>query len=610
MATPLVYIYVQLAQRVEDCFYCHLNRTPLQCNILLESLCTIPINENTMERQSDIKIIIIGDAPGGMAAALRARRLNEKASIILIERDNRINYANSGAPSSVGGVMEADTFLIHQSPEGLRDRYNLDVRSGTELVSLLREEHLIKVKPVNGSENYHLKYDKLILAQGAYVRPPRAEGMDGANVFSFQTMLDLQHIRDYISANRCQAATILGGGYLAFKALECLYNFGLRISLIHTQSRVCEGFDNDIANCVQLELGKDKGIKLYLNANVQKIASLTANSDYVVTLSNGSTIPADIVVVATDLTPRIQTAKDAHIDCRSGVLVNEFMQTSDPDIYAVGDMTETSSASSPTLQMLPPGGTASYQGRLAADHILERAAPYRGLIGACSFKVLHLTAAIVGPSVEQLREAGYFPRSVTVHVPDFAGYYPVSQQMTLRLAFQPDSGRILSAQILGRLGVERRVDVLSTALQAGMSVFDLEALELSHAPQYGSTRDPVNVAGMVASNLLRGDLHLVSARDLEDHLHDWQIIDVRSPESFAASHVTSARNIPIDNLRESLLRVDKRRFVVVYSRVGYHGYLAYRILKQSGYDVANLDGGLKLLIDGTSGGHLLSHGPG
>lgn len=594
---------------IEDCLYCHLNRRSLLFNILLDLSCTSPIEENTMEQQSNIKIIIIGDATGGMAAALRARRLNEKASIILIERDNRVNYANSGAPSLVGGVLETDTFLIHQSPEGLRDRYNLDVRSGTELVSLLREQHSVIVKPVTGGDSYHLKYDKLILAQGAYHCLLRAEGVDRANVFSFRTMLDLQRIRDYISVNRCRTAAILGGGYLAFKALECLYNFGLRISIIHAQSRVCEGFDNDIANCLQQELRREKGIELYCNANVQKIAPLAADSDCVVTLSNGSTIPADIVVVATDLTPRIQTAKDAHIDCKNGVLVNEFMQTSDPDIYAVGDMTEPWCAIQPTSQILPPGSTASYQGRLAADHILGRAAPYRGRIGVCSFKVLHQTAAIVGPSVELLREAGYFPRSVTVHVPDFPGYYPASQQMTLRLAFQADGGRILSAQIIGRLGVERRIDVLSTALQAGMSVFDLEALELSHMPQYGSSRDAVNVAGMVASNLLRGDLHLVSARELEDHLDEWQIIDVRPPESFAASHVPLARNIPIDNLREGLFGIDKRRFVVVYSRVGYHGYLAYRILKQSGYDVANLDGGLKLLMDGTRGGLSLSHGP-
>lgn len=568
------------------------------------------MQEDTTQHQSYIRIIIIGNAAGGMSAALRARRMNEKASITLIEKESRADYANSGAPSSVGGVMEADTILIHQSPEGLYDRYNLDVRSRTELVNISREQHSILVKPVDGSDSYHLEYDKLILAQGAYHCPPATVDISEGNFFRFQTMLDLHRIRDYISHNRCRSVAILGGGYLAFKALECLYNFGLRINIIHAQSRVCESFDTDIANCVQSELRQKPGIQLHLNANFRTIARpLTTDSGYVVILSDGSSVPADLVVVATDLTPWIQTAKDAHLDCRSGVLVNEFMQTSDPDIYAVGDMTETSAAIPPTSRMLPPGATASYQGRLAADHIMKRAVPYRGRVGVCSFKVFHLTAAIMGPSVEQLQELGYFPQSVTVHVPDFAGYYPVSQQMTLRLAFQPGNGRILGAQILGRLGVEGRIDVLSTALQAGMSVFDLEALELSRTPQYGSSRDLVNVGGMVASNLLRGDLHLVSGRDLEAHLHDWQIIDVRSPDSFAASHVSSARNIPLDNLRESLAFIDKQPFVVVYSRVGYHGYLAYRILKQFGYDVANLDGGLKLLIEGGSAAYLLSHGP-
>jgi len=258
--------------------------------------------------------------------------------------------------------------------------------------------------------------------------------------------------------------------------------------------------------------------------------------------------------------------------------------------------------------MLPLGGPASQQGRLAADHIMKRAVPYSGPTGTYACKVLHITAAIIGLSVEKLRKVGYYPQSVTVHVPDHTGYYPTSQQMTLRLAVRPASGRLLSAQIIGRSGIDGRIDVLSTALQAGMSVFDLEVLELSHAPQYGSAKDPVNVVGMVASNLLRGDLHIVPPRELDRHLQDWQIIDVRSPENFANGHVPSARNFPIDSLRENLAGIDKRRPVLVYSRVGYHGYLVYRTLVQLGYQVANLDGGLKLLVEGGFGIGLVPSG--
>jgi rhodanese-related sulfurtransferase len=276
------------------------------------------------------------------------------------------------------------------------------------------------------------------------------------------------------------------------------------------------------------------------------------------------------------------------------------MQTNDPDIYAVGDMTKTTDFIPSTSKFLPLGGAASLQGRLAVDHIMKRAVPYRGHIGMYSCKVLTLTVAVLGLSVEKLKEVGYHPQFVTVHVPDHTGYYPSSQQMTLRLAFQPASGRLLSAQILGRRGVDKRIDVLSVALQGGMTVLDLENLELSYAPEYGSAKDPVNVLGMVAGNLLRGDLHTVTAAELEDHLDGWQIIDVQSPKVFAHGHVPGAINVPIDSLRNRLACIDKRQPVVVYSRVGYHGYLAYRTLVQLGYKVFNLDGGFKLFSEGGS----------
>ena len=356
---------------------------------------------------------------------------------------------------------------------------------------------------------------------------------------------------------------------------------------------------------MQSELTKG-GIQLYLNVNIRSIALGVVENGCFVTLDNDCDVPADLVIVAIGLNPRIEIAKQAGLECKNGVVVNDFMQTSDSDIYAIGPMTETKNFVSHMSQMIPLGGPTSKQCRHAVDHIMKRAVPYRGHVGTYSCKVLHLTAAITGPSPERLREVGYHPQSVTVHVPENAGYYPAIHQMTLRLAFQSDSGRILSAQIVGRCGVDRRIDVLSTVLQAGMTVFDLETLELSYAPQYGSAKDPVNMIGMIASNLLRGDLHIVTPRELDGHLNDWQIIDVRPPEDFDKEHIPSALNVPIDTLRESLVGIDKKRPVVVYSRVGYHGYLAYRTLMQLGYRVFNLDGGLKLLIEGGSGIRLVS----
>ncbi|KAJ5368975.1 uncharacterized protein N7496_008735 [Penicillium cataractarum] len=552
-----------------------------------------------------MNIIIIGGATGGMSAALRARRLNENACITLIEEGDRLGYANSGLPSSVGGVIETDTFLIHQSAVGMKERFNIDVRENSKLISIAKEEHSIQLKGSKTNETYRLSYDKLILAQGAYLKSPQVPGIENENVFPFRTMLDLHKIRDYVSTHHCRSAAVIGGGYIALKAVESLYQFGLQLSIIQCQPRLCQDFDSDIANVILSELVKN-GIQIHLGAKIQRIGIGVTEDGIFVTLANESSIPADLVIVATDLTPRTEIAKASGLAYNDGVIVNEFMQTNDPDIYAVGDMTEITNSGLRISNHLPLGGTASLQGRLAVDHIMKRATPYRGHIGIFTCKVHNLTAAIVGPSVEKLKQAGYYPLFVTVHVPDRVGYYPSAQQITLRLAFQPVSGILLSAQIIGRTGVDQRIDVLSVALQSGLTVFDLENLELSYAPEYGSARDPVNVVSMVAGNLLRGDLHTITASQLDDHLDDWQIIDVRSPESFSQGHIRSAVHIPIDALRHNLSSIDKTRPAVVYSRVGYHGYLAYRILIQLGYEVFNLDGGFKLFLEGGSRSSVLS----
>ncbi|KAJ5152550.1 hypothetical protein N7492_009830 [Penicillium capsulatum] len=565
------------------------------------------------------KIIVVGGAAGGMSAALRARRLDEKASVTFIEQYGNTNFANSGVPSSVGGVLETDTFLIPQSPAALKARFNLDVLDHTELVKISKDQHSILVKRskdqhsilVKRSKDQHsilvkrsdtddsfvLPYDKLILAQGAYPLLPHVQGIDNENVFFFQTMLDVQRIKSFIHEKRCRSVVILGGGYLALKAMESLYHFGLRISIVHTEERIFEDFDNDFSHLMQSELIKS-GVQLHQNIAIRRIALGIVDDCYVVTLANGLNVPADLIVVATGLASRIEIARDSGIKCKHGILVNEFMQTSDPDIYAVGDVAEARNVVSPSLNLAPLDGSANLQGHLAADHIMKRAIPYHGPTGVYSCKLPRLTAAIIGPSVEMLKRAGYYPLSVTAHTPDHPGYYPTSHQTTTRLAFQPSSGRLLSAQVLGRSGVERRIDVLSTALHARLSVFDLEMLELSYTTQYGSRRDPVNTVSMIASNLVRGDLHVATPHELGAHLHDWQIVDVRSPENFATCHVPTAVNVPIDTLRDNLAKFDKQHRIVVYSRVGYHGYLAYRTLIQSGYQVANLDGGLKLLIEG------------
>ncbi|RHZ55031.1 hypothetical protein CDV55_104624 [Aspergillus turcosus] len=545
-----------------------------------------------------LRLVIVGGARGGMSAAVRARRLNEDAAITVIERASYISYTNSFVPLSLGSVLERDTLIALQTPAGLSARFNLDVRVCTELVSIAREHHSITVTCRKTDTVYDLPYDKLILAQGAdpAALPPIA-GISKANVFPLQSLADLQMIRSFVVQNDCREVVILGGAFAGLKAVESLYSFGLRVSVIEAGDRLCPEFDPDFANIVQKELTR-KGVQIYLESECQMIAEPDASDLCYVQLRDGCSLSADLVVVATEPEPRVWQAKNAGLEVRKGIVVNAFMQTSDQDIYAVGSVAEVVNRISHMPQVSSMSGPSNRQGRLAADHIFNRATAYPGTCGTHVYRVFHLTAAITGLSVSELKQIGYEPQSVTIHQPDHAGYFPSSQQLTLRVAFEPASGLLLGAQIVGHSGVEGRIDVIATAMQAGMTVFDLEHLELSHMPQYGSVKDPVNLAGSVGSNLLRGDLHTVLPGNLQGRLHDWQIIDVRSAERFAQGHLPLARNIPIDSLRSKLDEIEKERPVLVYSRVGYHSYLAYRILVQSGYRAANLDGGLKLFTDG------------
>ncbi|EAW15025.1 putative pyridine nucleotide-disulfide oxidoreductase [Aspergillus clavatus NRRL 1] len=545
-----------------------------------------------------LRLVIIGGARGGMSAAVRARRLSENASIIVIERAPYISYTNSFVPHSWGSILETDTLIALQTPAAISARYNLEVRVCTELVSISRKRHSMTLRCLKTDTTYELPYDKVVLSQGADSPLPPVAGVDSANVFTLQTLADLQKIRSYVMKNDCREVIVLGGGFTGIKAVESLYGFGLRVTVIEAGDCLCPEFDPDFARMIQRELMK-KGVHIYINSECQMIAKSDVTDVCYVELRDGSSLTADLVVVVTDSPePRTWHAKNAGLDVRRGIVVNAFMQTSDPDIYAVGSVAEVINRISHLPQILSTSGPSNRQGRLAVDHIFKRATAYPGICGTRVYQLFHLTGAITGLSVSALKQIGYDPRSVTIHQPDHAGYYPSSQQLTLRIAFQPASGVLLGAQVIGRSGVESRINVLATALQATMTVFQLEDLELSHKPQYGSAKDPVNLSGSVASNLLRGDLHIVLPSSLAGQLHDWQIIDVRSSEHFEQGHLPFAQNIPIDSLRSRIGEIGKERPILLYSRVGYHGYLGYRILVQSGYQAANLDGGLKLFVDG------------
>jgi NADPH-dependent 2,4-dienoyl-CoA reductase/sulfur reductase-like enzyme/rhodanese-related sulfurtransferase len=551
-----------------------------------------------MSEDRSLRIIVVGGTAAGIAAAVRCRRLDERASIKIIEKESYVSHANSGVPYALEGVIEKDTTLVQQTPAGLKARFNLEVHINTELISISKEEHMVVVQSLDSKKSYNIRYDKLILAQGAEPAQLQIDGLENVqNFFTMRKQLDLKRIKDYVVRHECQTAIVIGGGFIGLRAVEYLRHLGLQVSLVESNDQVYCTFDKDIAHYLETEL-QFNNVHLYLGMRAERYMRNEAEDCSCIQLSDGSTVSSDLFVTAVGLNPRVTIALNAGLAVKRGVVVNTFMQTSDPDIYAVGNMVETENRLAHSPSILALGGPGSRQGRLVADHIYKRASVYSGDVDTTISRVFRLTAGITGMPIQKLRSIGYNPLWVTIHTPDHEGYYPASSHLTLRIIFEAYTGRLLGAQAVGKVGVDKRIDVLSTALQASMSVFDLEQLELSYAPQYGSSRDPVNLAGCTASNVVRRDLYVLHPDELVGHTSKWQIIDVRRAEDFSKDHVLDAENIPIDKLRQDIASIKKDSPVLVYSRVGYHGYIAYRILKQLGYEAANLDGGWKLWQSG------------
>lgn len=550
-----------------------------------------------MSLDKPLKIIIVGGVAGGMSAATRARRLSEEAMIIVLERGEFISYANCGLPYSLGGIIKSESSLVLQNKQNLEDRFNLDIRLHSELKAIDRAESKVEVCDHQTNTTYKLSYDKLILAQGAVSILPPITGINLPHVFTLQTIPELRDIRNYITQHECKSAAVIGGGFIGLEAAENLQKLGLQVDIIEKSNHVFPPFDEDMASILHTELKRH--VSLHLGAQVKDIQGRCPEFSARIILGEGQIVDADIVVVGVGVRSRSEIARNAGLSVgKSGVSVNIFMQTSDPCIYAVGDMVETEHRIIHQPLPLALGGPANRQGRIAADHILGEPTPYRGNIGTFVCQIFDMTAAITGMSVASLSKSGFKPAWITIHAFDHATYYPGASAMTLRLAFEPGTGRLLGAQAVGASGVDKRIDTLSVALQAGMSVFDLEHLELSYAPPYGSAKDPVNMAGFVSSNVLRGQLHHVHPDDVFPLLEQWQILDVRSADEFSQGHLPHAQNIPVNAIRRNVKLLEKERPVLVYCWVGYRGYLAYRILRQCGFSVANLDGGYKLVVQG------------
>ncbi|MBO0696980.1 MAG: FAD-dependent oxidoreductase [Zavarzinella sp.] len=540
-----------------------------------------------------MRLLIVGGVAGGASAAARARRLSEGAEIVLFERGPDVSFANCGLPYYLGGEIAARDNLLVVTPDRLRERFRLDVRVRSEVEAIDPQRKAVQVRDLATRRVYGEAYDKLILAPGAAPILPPLPGIDVPGVFTLRNLHDTDRIKAGLDAGVRQAV-IVGAGFIGLELAESFARRGVATTVVELQDQVLPPLDKEMTAPVAGELAA-RGVTLILNESAAAFER-SANG-LAVRLKSGRTLPAQLVVLGVGVRPENRLAVEAGLAVgpRGGIRVNEHLQTSDPDVYAVGDAVEVTDFVTGHPAQVPLAGPANRQGRLAADHIFGRAAArYRGTQGTAIVRVFDKTAAITGASEKALKRAGRGYRKVYVHPAHHAGYYPGAEAMTLKLLFDPDSGKVLGAQAVGGAGVDKRIDVLAVAIQAGMTVFDLEEMEQAYAPQFGSAKDPVNMAGFVAAGLLRGEHPQADAESVVGGAGGGRfLLDVRTPEEFAAGHIPGAVNIPVDELRARLAEVPRDREVAAYCQVGQRGYLATRVLVQAGFRAANLGGGYK-----------------
>lgn len=540
-----------------------------------------------------MKLLIIGGVAGGASAAARARRLSEDAQIVLFERGPDVSFANCGLPYYIGGEIVDRKKLLVVAPELLRTRFKLDVRVRSSVEAIDRAGKIIRIRDLASGREYDETYDKLILSPGAAPIRPALPGIDLPGIFTLRNLEDTDRIVQTLG-NGVRQAVIVGAGFIGLELAECLVRRGIATTVVELQDQVLPPFDKEMTAPIAEHLAS-KGVSLLLGQSAEAFEQ--TSDELVVRLKSGRNLSAQLVFLGVGVRPENKLAVDAGLEVgpRGGIRVNDHLQTSDPNIYAVGDAIEVKDFVTGEPTQVPLAGPANRQGRIAADNIFGRSVSYRGTQGTAIVRVFDRTAAMTGASEKTLQRINQPYRKVYVHPAHHAGYYPGAEQMSLKLLFDPKSGRVLGAQAVGGAGVDKRIDVLAVAIQAGMTVVDLEEMELGYCPQYGSAKDPVNMAGFVAAGLLRGEHPqvdvetVVAARTTQERY----LVDVRTPEEFTAGHIPDAINIPIDELRTRLDELPHDREIAAYCQVGQRGYLATRILRQNGFNAVNVSGGYK-----------------
>lgn len=538
--------------------------------------------------------LIIGGVAGGATVAARLRRMDEKANIVLFERGKYVSYANCGLPYYIGDTINNREKLFVQTVKGFTDRFRIDIRTEQEVTAIRPDKKEVEVKNLSTGEIYTETYDKLVLSPGAEPLRPGIEGIGSKKIFTLRNVPDTDTIKNYINIEKPKRAIVVGGGFIGLEMAENLHDLGIQVDVVEMANQVMAPLDFSMAAIVHQQL-TDKGVGLHLEDGVSRFEE--KDGGVTVHLRSGKQIATDMVLLSIGVRPETKLAKEAGLAIgeRGGIAVNDYMQTSDADIYALGDATEVKNLVTGQPSLIPLAGPANKQGRIVADNIIfGNKKKYAGSIGTSIAKVFDLTVAATGANAKLLQRNNIPYTSSYTHGASNAGYYPGAVPMSIKILFDPENGKLLGAQIVGFNGVDKRIEMLEQVIQRGGTIYDLTELEHAYAPPYSSAKDPVNMAGFVAENILKGKSQIIQWRELAELPADTIRIDVRTRDEHKLGSIPGFINIPVDELREHLDELPKDKLIVVSCAVGLRGYLAYRILVQNGFkNVRNLSGGYK-----------------
>ena len=540
-----------------------------------------------------MKILIIGGVAGGATAATRLRRLSEENEIIIFEKGEHVSFANCGLPYHIGGVIADRNKLLLQTPISLKRRYNLDVRVFNEVIKIDKNQKTVEVRNLITKESYTESYDKLLLSPGAEPFKPNIPGINSEKIMTLRNVADMDRI--IAKTKNLKNIAVVGGGFIGLEVAENLVEIGLTVNVIELGNQVMAPVDYEFAKMVQHHAAA-KILTIYVNTGVEAFEE--KEDKIVLKLNNGQTMLADAVVFAIGVKPENALAKAIGLELgvTGGIAVNEFMQTSDPDIYAVGDAIEVSHYINQAKVLIPLAWPANRQGRIVADNITRgNKTAYKGTLGTSIIKFFDLTVGATGLNEKLLKRYNIPYRTVTVTRANHASYYPGATNIVLKMNFGED-GTIYGAQALGQEGVDKRIDVIATAIKGNLTIYDLQEIEVAYAPPYNAAKDPVNILGYVAENMLNDDVRLVNYDHLEEYLETENgiLIDVRTKTEFENGAIPNAIHMDVDTLRENLDFFDKNKKYVIYCQIGLRGYLAQRILRNNNIDSVNLNGGYGL----------------